>query len=194
MKYTEDEANYFYWHCTTAALLIEQLEKNTATCSHIQRAVRMASETAVGKNGVQYASHEAYQQKLASKKNWSGLGLTREHVVPVSVITKKVLVAHESGIVYSWRELIGSLTQDDLRNWMVIDSDYFLGKAAPLSAVIASVIRRSAIFAWITKDDDKELRKKGVTKTMPPNQEDNELARYTFCGIKLVSLLSAAEA
>jgi hypothetical protein len=195
MRYTKSEANYFYWHCKTAALLIEQLEeKNTATCSHIQRAIRMASETAIGKDGVQYASHHAHQQKPPSRKHWSGLGLTREHVVPVSVIAKRVLDAHDAGVERPWRELIGGLTQDDIQNWSVIHSDDSLCQRAPFSALIATIVRRSAIFAWVTKDEDLKLKKEGLTKAMPPNFENDDLARYKFCQIELIPLLPATAA
>lgn len=189
MKYTKTEANYFYWHCKTAALLIEQLEqKNAATCSHIQRAVRMATETAVGKGGVQYASLSAHRQKPDSKKHWSGLGLTREHVVPVSVIANKVMHAHESGTKYAWADLVDGLTQEDLQNWNVVDSDHFLCQPAPFSAVIATIVRKWAVLAWITRDEDRELKKKGLTKSMPRDCENDELARYKACKIELVSL------
>lgn len=189
MKYTQTEANHFYWHCKTAALLIEQLEeRNAATCSHIQHAIRRASETAVGKAGVQYASRNAYHQKPPSKKDWSGLGFIKEHAVPVSVIVKKVLDAHVSGVEYSWRERIQGLTQDDLQNWAVIDSDYFHDQVAPFSATIATIVRRYAVFAWITKDEDQKLKAERLTKSMPPGHEDDKLARYKFCEIELVSL------
>jgi len=188
LKYTEAEANYFYWHCKTAALLIEHMEQlNTATLSHIQRAIRMASETAVGKYGVQYASQNAIQQKPQTTKHWSGLGFVREHIVPVSVIAKRVMDDRESGIQYSWRERLDGLTQDDLQNWNVIDSDYFHDQYAPLSAIIATIVRRSAKLAWITKDEDRKLKRMGLTKVMPPNSND-DLARYTFCDIELVPL------
>jgi hypothetical protein len=189
MKYTREEATYFYWHCKTAALLIEQLEeRNAATSSHIQRAIRMASETAVGKHGVQWASHCANQKKPSSRKDWSGLGLTREHVVPVSVIARRVMEAHESGIEYSWRQIMDDLHQVDLENWRVIDSDHFLSGPAPLSAMIASIVRKSAVLAWITKDEDRRLKKKGLTKQMPPDHQNDDLARYKFCEIQLVPL------
>ncbi len=194
MKYTRKEAEYFYWHCTIAALLIEILtERNRATLSHIQRAIRMASETAVGKAGVQYASEMAYKQKPATKKHWSGLGLTREHVVPVTVIVKKVMDAHDSNTAFSWRDLVRDrLTQDDLQHWKVVDSDYFLDSAAPLSAVIANVVRRYAILAWITKDEDRRLKNEGLTKSMPPSFGEDDLARYKACKISIVPLHATA--
>lgn len=190
MKYTKDEASYFYWHCKTAALLIEQLqERNPATWSHIRYAIRMASETAVGNAGVQYASKVAFEQKPASKRHWRGLGFIREHVVPVSVIVKRVMDAHESGVEYSWRELVHDrLTQDDLQNWNVIDSEFEHERYAPFSAVIANIVRRSAVFAWITKGENKKLGDEGLTKTMPPHHGNDDLARYRFCEIDLVPL------
>lgn len=188
MKYSEAEATYFYWHCKTAGLLIEQLEEfNTATLSHVHRAIRMATETAVGKHGVQYASRAAFELKPPSKKGWAGLGFVREHVVPVSVIARRIMQTHRSGTEYAWRELLGSLTQDDLQNWRVIDSDDFHDQRAPLSAVVAALVRRSAKLAWITKDEDRRLKQKGLTKVMPPNCDD-DLGRYAFCEIELVPL------
>lgn len=195
VKYTRKEAEYFYWHCTIAALLIESLaERNRATLSHVQRAIRMASETAVGKAGVQYASEMAHRQKPATKKHWSGLGLTREHVVPVSVIVNRVLDTYDSGTAYSWRELVHDrLAPEDLQHWKVVDSDYFLDGAAPFSAVIANVVRRSAILAWITKDEDKRLKSEGLTKSMPRSCGEDDLARYKACKISIVPLHATAE-
>jgi len=194
MKYTKQEAEYFFWHCTTAALLIESLkDRNRATLSHIHHAIRMASETAVGKAGVQYASEMAHKQKPATKKHWSGLGFTREHVVPVSVIVKRVMDLYDSGVSSSWRGLVfDRLTHDDLQHWNVMDSDFFLDRAAPLSAEIANLVRRSAILAWITKDEDRRLKREGLTKAMPAGYGEDDLARYKACQISVVPLYETA--
>lgn len=191
MGYTNTEAGYFYWHCTVAAILIEQLEKrNAATNSHVQRAVRMATETARGKRGVQYASRSANERRTLSQGAWAGLGLTKEHVVPVSVITRRIIDEYDSGRKYAWSDILDVFTQHDLENWGVVDSDSFHSEVAPLSAIIASIVRRSAVLAWITKDEDTLLKKRGLTKTMPVGAEDDDLARYKACGIELIRLSS----
>lgn len=188
MGYTKSEAKHFYWHCVTAALLIEKLEHNTATLAHIGRAIRMATITARGKNGVQYASRNAFKIKAGSSGDWSTLGLIREHAVPVSVITERILGVHSSGVRYSWRELAHQLAQDDLERWDVVDSDYVLDQAAPFSATIAAIVRQCTALAWITPEEDDLLRLKGLVKTMPPGCEDEVLARYKACDIELVPL------
>ncbi|WP_155953102.1 hypothetical protein [Pseudoxanthomonas suwonensis] len=189
MSYTSQEAFYFYWHCTTAALLIEKLEHNTATNSHIRHAIRMASETARGKLGVQYASRDALARKPVDSSRWSGLDLVREHVVPVSVISKRVMDAHGDRLTYTWRELLGHLTQEDMNNWQILDSDYFLDRSADFSAVVAAIVRQWTVLAWVTKEEDKRLRKAGLTKSMPIGSEGKEqLSRYKACGIELVSI------
>lgn len=188
MGYTKSEAKHFYWHCVTAALLIETLEHNTATLAHIGRAIRMASITARGKNGEQYASSNALKIKAGSSGHWSKLGLIREHAVPVSVITERILGVHRSEIRYSWRELVQHLTQDDLERWDVRDSDYVLDQAAPFSATIGAIVRQCTALAWITPEEDDLLRLKGLVKTMPAGCEDDVLARYKACDIELVRL------
>lgn len=191
MAYTDKEAGYFYWHCTVAAILIEQqLERNAATNSHIQHAVRMATETARGKRGVQYASQRANERRALTQEPWASLGLTREHVVPVSVITRRIIKQYDSGAKYAWSDIVDAFTQHDLNNWKVIDSDLFQSQVAPLSAIIASMVRRSAVLAWITKEEDALLKKKGLVKTMPVGAERDELARYKACGIELVAVSS----
>lgn len=190
MEYTSTEASYFYWHCTVAAILIEQLDRNTATNSHVQRSIRMATETAIGKRGVQYASRSANELRMTSAGSWGGLGLVREHAVPVSVIAQRVIEHYDSGEKYAWRDILDVFTEDDLENWKVVDSDSFQSQAAPLSAIVASIVRRSAVLAWITKDEDALLKKKGFTKSMPSGADSDALARYKACGIELIPLLS----
>ena len=60
MTYTHKEAGYFYWHCTTAALILSTIELNTATRVHVANAVRMATLNAAGKRGIRYASKAAF--------------------------------------------------------------------------------------------------------------------------------------
>jgi hypothetical protein len=90
----------------------------------------------------------------------------------------------------SWRELVPRLKDEDLQHWAVADSDYFLDAEAPLSAVVAAIIRRSTLLAWVTSADNSQLRSRGLTKCMPEGSGDDPHARYTACEIKLVDLRS----
>lgn len=188
MTYTEAEAKHFYWHCTTAALLLDNLEMNTATASHVHRAIRMATETACGKNGVRYASARAIEVRGTHPAKWTGIGLIREHAVPVSVITERVVDTHRSGHRYQWVDLLDKLTDDDRQNWRVQDSDAFHRNAMPFSAVVAAIVRDAAVLAWITEEEDALLKARGFTKNMPADAADNPLARYEACGIQIVAL------
>jgi hypothetical protein len=189
MKYTQEEARYFYWHCRAAALLLDQLEEeNAATSSNVRHAIRKATETAVGKDGVQYASEEALRLKNSIGKGWSRRGFTKEHAIPVSVITKEIREKHASDVGYVWRELLHDLHPADHQNWGVVDSDDFLSERAPFSAVIAVIVRRRARLAWITKAEDKALKENGLTKVMPPGFDGDDLARYKFCNIRMQAL------
>ena len=55
---TEVESRHFTWHCGVAALLLA-LPPNAATSSNLRHAIRKATETAGGKQGVLWASHAA---------------------------------------------------------------------------------------------------------------------------------------
>ena len=110
--------------------------------------------------------------------------------MPVSVITRRIIKQYDSGAKYAWSDIVDAFTQHDLNNWKVIDSDLFQSQVAPLSAIIASMVRRSAVLAWITKEEDALLKKKGLVKTMPVGAERDELARYKACGIELVAVSS----
>ncbi|WP_166213138.1 hypothetical protein [Cognatiluteimonas telluris] len=191
LTYTQKEANYFYWHCCTAALLLSQIDLNTATRVHVGNAVRMATLNAVGKKGVR-ASKAAHEEREAAGKEWSKLGLIREHAFPISVLLDKVLEAHKKGDIYTWRELKPYLKDEDFVHWNVLDSDTCLDSRAPLSAVIAALVRRFTVLAWITKSEDMSLKDKGLTKSMPANYGDDLLARYTICKIDLVDLNAPA--
>ena len=188
MKYTKAEARHFYWHCVTAALLIENLENNTAANAHVTRAIRMATLTAAGKDGVHFASRGAHDRRPSPASDWAGLGLIKEHVVPVSVIALEVREVHRAGTKYVWRQLVHGLTQHDLENWQVIDSDEFLEQEAPLSALVAFIVRRSTKLAWITKEENTRLSRQGLTKVMPLDHGDDLLARYKACKIELIEL------
>jgi hypothetical protein len=190
LTYTQKEANYFYWHCCTAALLLSEIELNTATRVHVANAVRMATLNAVGKNGVR-ASKTAHEKREAEGKEWSKLGLIREHAFPISVLLDKVMEAHENDESYTWRELKPRLKDEDFVHWSVLDSDTCLDSRAPLSAVIAALVRRFTVLAWITKSENASLKDKGLTKAMPANYGDDLLARYTMCNIDLVDLNAA---
>lgn len=187
MSYTEAEADYFFWHCACAALVLEKLVLNTATRVHLNNAIRMATLNAVGKNGIRLASPSAAEQ-ISLTTRAPTAGLVREHVVPVSVIAGEVEAIFKAGTLYAWRELVPFLRQEDLVQWEVIDSDDFLDSAAPLSAVIASIVRERSLLAWVTKRDEAILRKAGYAKAMPSHLPDDPRGRYTACGIELVDI------
>ena len=190
MTYTPREARHFYWHCMTAATLLEVLERNTATNVHLNNAVRMATLNAVGRRGISLASPSAAAKIASSTGPGRFKGLLREHVVPVSVISMRVEKAWTSHERPTWRELVPWLKDEDFQHWAVVDSDYFLDTQAPLSAVVAAIVRQSTHLAWVTSADNSELRSRGLTKCMPESSDDDPHARYTACGIKLVDLRS----
>ena len=188
MHYTKTESRYFYWHCRAAAQVLQNLELNTATRVHVHNAIRMATLNAVGKNGIRLASKDAFSQLERGVGKPSTKGLTREHVVPVSVIARYVESAWASGTTYAWRELLQFLHQDDFDNWEVIDSDAFQDSAAPFSAVIAAQVRRNSLLAWVTAGDNARLRDSGLGKSMPESMPGNSRGRYIACGIDLVDI------
>lgn len=188
MTYTDTEASYFYWHCATAALVLSSMELNTATRAHASNAIRMATLNAVGKRGVRYASAAAFEKYQLEGKDWSKLGLIREHVFPVSTILAKAVDAHRNEEVYSWRELTHHMVDEDFTRWNVLDSDSHLDSRAPLSAVIAALVRRHTVLAWVTKQENDRLKEEGLSKSMPADYGDDLLARYAVCKIDLVDL------
>jgi len=190
LHYTPQEARHFYWHCSTAATLLETLELNTATRVHVGNAVRMATLNAAGKNGIRLASASAASVLASSPAGKNPKGLIREHVVPVSVILAQVMEAWSSRVKYTWRELAPNLQDEDLENWNVMGSDYFLDSAAPFSAVIARLVRDRTLLAWVTADDNARLRESGYGKSMPDHLPYDPRARYQACNIELVELQS----
>jgi hypothetical protein len=113
-------------------------------------------------------------------------------VIPVSVISTRVVATWRSHERFSWRELVPWLKDEDFQHWKVIDSDYFLDADAPLSAVVAALVRQSTLLAWVTSADNDELRSRGLAKVMPEGIDDDPHARYSACGIKLVELRTEA--
>jgi hypothetical protein len=192
LTYTQKEARYFYWHCMTVATLLENLDLNTATSVHVNKGIRMATLNAVGRLGISLASPSAAKKIASSTGPGSYKGLLREHVVPVSVISTHVLQAWRSTERPSWRELLPWLNKEDCRHWEVVDSDYFLEVTAPLSALVATIVRRKTLLAWVTSADNLELRSRGLIKRMPDSSTDDPRARYTACGISLVDLRELA--
>lgn len=188
LSYTPREARHFYWHCSTAATLLDSLELNTATRVHLNNAVRMATLNAAGKSGIRLASASASALLTVASGKQGPKGLIREHVVPVSVIVRQVEEAWSSRVQYAWRELVPGLKDEDLENWKVVDSDYFLDSVAPFSAVIATLVRDRTLLAWVTSEDNARLRESGLGKSMPDYLPDNPRARYQACKIELVDL------
>lgn len=85
MTATKSEAKNFYWHCQVAAT-VAKLHKNPATKANLRHALRLATLTVAGKNGVQLASRKAYSEKHLCGKDWSACGLVKEHVIPISLL------------------------------------------------------------------------------------------------------------
>jgi len=192
LTYTQKEARYFYWHCMTVATLLENLELNTATSVHVNNGIRMATLNAVGRLGISLASPSAAKKISSSAGSSSYKGLLREHVVPVSVISTDVLQVWRSTEKPSWRELLPWLKKEDRQHREVVDSDYFLEVTAPLSALVATIVRRRTLLAWVTSADTVELRSRGLTERKPDSGTDDPRARYTACGISLVDLRELA--
>ena len=188
MSYNETEARYFYWHCLTAAKVLSELGLNTATRVHLNNAIRMATLNAVGKNGIVYASSTAFDHISKQTGANRTRGLIREHVVPISEISKRIVEAWRSNHSPTWRELTQLLTNADFKNWSVIDSDDFLDSDAPLSAIAAAIIRQRTALAWVTSTDNALLRARGLGKSMPKGCENEVFSRYTECQIKVVKL------
>lgn len=188
MSYSASEAKHFHWHCVTAAKLLEELTLNTATRVHVNNAIRMATLTAIGKNGIRHATRSAADRRANSLTKSGAAGLIKEHVVPISVISSRVINAKNAETPVTWRDLVADLTQQDLDHWQVIDSDSFLDSRAPLSAIIASMVRNLAVLAWVTPEENALLRESGLGKRMPDNGDESVFSRYTACKIEWVDL------
>jgi len=191
MSTTSSENKNFYWHCQVASFLIEGFPQlNAATRAHVRNAIRMATLTARGKNGIPYATKGAIQERLKAGKDWHQLGLIREHVFPVSLIYDKVLADIATNEKTSWSDVIGSLTTEDHTNWNVPEDQ---STFAPKSAKIAKIVRDHTVLAWITKKEDTALRAKGFSKSMPSNCDPRDLhARYSTCGLELIEIAQPA--
>lgn len=190
MTATASENVNFFWHCQAAEVLIRSFmpHLNASVSSNIRHAVRMATLCAAGKNGIQYATEAALAQKNASALDWHKLGLIREHAVPISLIHDEVIGQARQYFTKAvkWSEITKKLNQYDHQNWRIPANTQ---QPAPLSAVIAAVIRERTVLVWATKADDNALNTQGLKKTMPPGKTAaTPLARYDACGIKTVRI------
>jgi hypothetical protein len=179
------ENRNFYWHCQSAALLIETLPQNPATLANIRQAIRLATCNAIGKRGISLATQGAHNLKRSSDKDWYKLGLIREHVYPVNLVCEKALAEALNKTPVRWDELLGTLTNSDLSYWN------YEGQSgmAPLSAKIAKIVRENTVIAWATREDDAELKRKGLNKKMPADYREGDLhARYHACGLDLIPI------
>lgn len=195
MTATASESVNLYWHCSAAEGLIRQFmpHLNAAVSSNIRHAVRMATLCAAGKNGIQYATEAAMAQKIARGGDWHTCGLIREHAIPISLIHDEILRVARDYFVEPkcWSDVAGALHPHDRENWPVPKDT---SRPAPLSAVIAAVIRRRTVLVWATADDDRKLKREGLNKTMPANKgADSPLARYEHCQIKLIDLRQSVD-
>jgi hypothetical protein len=175
---TRAEASYFLRHCEVAALLLDAFSPlDPATSSHVVRAIRMATLNAAGKNGVSHASTQARKRKEATGKPWHQCGLIKEHAVPVSLIYRRVLDAFSA-------MGLGDPSLVDLSD-LAADEQAF-ARRNPKAWSIAKIVREETVLAWITADEDAELRKRGLQRCMPPGWDESQsrFARYETCGIE----------
>jgi hypothetical protein len=170
MTATPTEAQHFLWHCAVAAMLIDTLPANAATSSHSRNAIRLATVTAVGKNGVLHASKDAKAIKASSGKAWDKSGLVKEHVIPVSLIHERVVEALK-------RTPAGPGAQSFPDN--------------PRARQVAKIVEELTLLAWISKDEEARLRDKtrdagkSLHKRMPTGWDGQEkFARYIACEIE----------
>jgi hypothetical protein len=186
------ELIHFYWYCATATQLIENLPRTTATNAVSLYAVRRATETFTGKNGVPYASARARKACADNGGKWEGCGLVREHAIPVSHIHRGLEDAlsvkrSEETLAEARRRLEAELMAIPAK------AGTFQGYPAnPQIAFVVDIIRASTTLAWLTVDEDNLLNErlgdgsKSLKMRMPPNWDGRDpLARYRFCEIEV---------
>jgi hypothetical protein len=166
MTATPSEADNFRWHCAVAAMLIDTLPVTAATSAHTRNAVRLATLTSVGKNGVLHASKQAKEIKESTGKKWHKCGLVQEHVIPLSLIHERVV-----------EELKRSPAASDQGGPSFPDN--------PRARLVARIVEDMTLLAWISQDEDARLRDKSLQKCMPTDWDGQErFARYIACGIE----------
>jgi hypothetical protein len=192
----KSELEYFFWYCRAAAMLVDQLPSNPATRACVLNAVRKATDCYEGVRGVQYATPGALGVRATSDKPWHKLHLTREHVVPLSIIRERVV----RGLNASRKDAPGPLALgDDLADELTppVARQF---EAYPRAWIVGLVVREMTVMAWITAEEEERFDQKerhggiSLRKRMPLdwNVGDDPLARYTACGLKLTRLAQLA--
>jgi len=181
---------HFYWYCATVAQLIEHLPRTTATRTVLLFAVRRATDTLTGKNGIPYASVEALKVCEANGGIWEGCGLRKEHAIPVTHICDEIVAAISAP--YSAKSLAEAKRRLDAEMVAAATKsgalDGFPGN--PRIALVVEIIRASTALAWLTVKEDDLLKARladgsgSLIKRMPPDWDGRDpLARYRFCKI-----------
>ncbi|MDD2179444.1 hypothetical protein OIN59_18560 [Acidovorax sp. D2M1] len=105
----EKDENGLVWHCRVAALLLRELPSNPHTNHHIRSAIREASVAIRGKHQKFPKNVDFYSTAARDQLTYGDAsGLVREHVVPVSIISKKIFELNNPieiniiNIVHEW--------------------------------------------------------------------------------------------
>lgn len=186
----------FYWHCAVVTQLIQQFPPNSATKSDTRWAIRKATESLTGKNGVPYASLAAQEARALNAGRWEGCGLVREHAIPVGHIYREIVGA----LSKEWSETdlaAGKLRLDAEMKRIPARHGAFSGfPDNACIAIVADVIRAATTMAWLTQQEDQLLKERvdnsseSLNKRMPPGWDGvDALARYRHCGIKVHPLI-----
>jgi hypothetical protein len=190
MRANPSEITNFFWHCLVAARMTDEFKDTTVTKSYRLHAVRKATDCWAGRNGVQYASDAAIAENARSG-HWEGCGLTKEHVIPVSVVRKLV---HEG--------LTAPIASEGAVEPLILSDDETQGLTPevvalfhqhPRAWVVARIIRNWTLHAWITVKEDERFDDKSkhdgisIRQRMPKGWKigQDRFARYHACGIKV---------
>lgn len=181
---TPSELLNFYRHCDIAARLLTEVPANVVTHSHTLAAVQKATLCWTGRKGIVQASERALEERLGAR-TWRK-GFVREHVIPVSVVHRKVIDALSAG---SGDDLKGGwqLINDDMAAHGVASSAIKSHQMHHRTIEVARAVREWTELAWVTKHDHDALRLAKLVKSMPADWDLRERqARYRQCGITLV--------
>ena len=193
MTATASEAKNFYWHCQVAAT-VAKLHKNPATKANLRHALRLATLTVAGKNGIYLASRKAYSEKHLCGMDWSACGLVKEHVIPISLLYGLVRRELDNPAPRRWENYLDVPVDQNRALWNIPLDWANTSEAVPDALLIAKVIKESTILAWIHQEDDMKLRTGGYAKRMPEDWDGQDpLARYRAAGIEVLELSGSAK-
>lgn len=187
------ELTNFFWHCFVASKMAGEQE-NTVIKAYRLHAVRRATDCWAGRNGVRYASTAAIAQRDAQGTGWDRCGLVKEHVIPVAVVNK--LVQDEMKAIHSAPDAAEALalSGDEARG--LTPQVCALFQQNPRASVVARIIRRWTLHAWITQEEDQRFDEKSrhggisIRGCMPTGWKsgDDPFARYRACGIVVAEI------